>query len=226
MERWPAGAYDVTVYRSDEAEPEQEGLIKSLARGTGVAANANVQLSDVNVSHMLNGGVAPMMRASLPLVQVGYPGADAKTPIAWVGELRADEMGMLLDSPARREIARRLMAGTSAVYVVLEGGDAARDAAGVALVEAQIKKSQKQIQLPDLNDPNGAGPGGEIVELKSDLPLKVEFSTLRISRSDPAEKAFVQMLMGIDHQVTKEVGPAVYVVFGAAGRYRPCLARI
>ncbi len=220
LERWPAGAYQMTVYRSEDISREQQSLIEAVRKGTGLAVNANLLADDVNVSHLLNGLVVPAVESALPLVSVQYPATEPNVPVAWTGGLVTGELNTLLDSPARRAISQKLMTGTSAVYVLLEGGDAERDSAAATMLAEQLKKMEGEIVLPDLTDPNGAGPGGEQVDLLSNLPLKVGFAIVRISRTDPAERPFVRMLTGIDRKLIEESGPAVFAVFGR-GRAMP-----
>ncbi len=77
----------------------------------------------------------------------------------------------LLDSPARRDIARRLMKGDSIVWVLLESGDTERDDTAATTLQTQLRRLEKDLQLPD--------PAGDnSVELLSNLPLRLAFSTV------------------------------------------------
>jgi hypothetical protein len=48
----------------------------------------------------------------------------------------------------------------------------------------------------------------------SSLPLKISFSSLRIRRSDPAERGLVKLLPGASDGARHDPGPIVYPIFG------------
>src|SRR5439155_27174773 len=79
--------------------------------------------------------------------------ADAR-PV-WAGPLKAETVSALLDSPARRKIADGLLRGDSAVWVLLECGDAVRDEAAVDVLSAELKELETHLRLPPpaLDDP-------------------------------------------------------------------------
>ena len=129
-----------------------------------------------------------------------FPGSEF---VAWAGPASAEAVGPLVDSPSRRELARRILAGDTSVWLLLESGEKEKDAAALAFLEAELRKLEKSLKLPAhaADDP----------PIMSDIPVKLVFSTLRVSRSDPAEKAFVEMLLRSD---TDLKGPVVFPVFG------------
>jgi hypothetical protein len=62
--------------------------------------------------------------------------------MVWAGAL--DEAAVaLLDSPVRRELARRLLSGDSIVWLILESGDRARDEQVSELVQRESKKLEE-----------------------------------------------------------------------------------
>jgi hypothetical protein len=109
----------------------------------------------------------------------------------------------LTESPARREVSKRLLDGESGVWLLLESGEAAKDAAAVATLQKELKALEQSLKLPAhaADDP----------PLLSDLPVKVAFSILRVKRTEPDEAAFVAMLM---HSDTGLNGPVVFPIFG------------
>jgi hypothetical protein len=144
---------------------------------------------------------------------VRYPETPADALPAWAGPLDSPEVRNLLDSPLRRQIASRLLGGESAVWVLVESGDKARDDAAASLLNEQLKKLEKALALPkvDPNDPDVQGPA-----LRSSLPLKLIFSSARVSRSTPAEQLFVSMLLNCEKDKDRKpaAGPAIVPVFG------------
>ncbi|MBM3876449.1 MAG: hypothetical protein FJ386_06995 [Verrucomicrobia bacterium] len=118
-------------------------------------------------------------------------GPSGPAPQLWEGRLTPDTLASLTDSPARREISDRILAGESAVWVLVESGNQAADDALVLRVEKRLRFLQSIAQLPriDPSDPTsklGPGPG-----------LKVKFSLLRIPSANPQSEApFLKMLAG------------------------------
>jgi hypothetical protein len=123
--------------------------------------------------------------------------------VVWSGPLNAANATAVLDSPARREIVRRLAAGDSAVLVFLASGHREEDAAVMRLLEEELPKLQR-IALPE--QPVEAAP-------RCALPLKVAFSVLRVERGDAAEDVFCRMLLHVE-ELEKPDGPVVFPVFG------------
>lgn len=110
--------------------------------------------------------------------------------VAWTGELDPATTDILLASPVREKIAKRVLAGESAVWVMVEGGDKARDKAFADRLKKRLKYLESVAAIPpqDPNDPDSRlGPGPD---------LKVGFSMIRVSRKDPKERFLVQMLAG------------------------------
>jgi hypothetical protein len=75
------------------------------------------------------------------------------------------------------------------VFVLVDSGDKSADERAAKVVEEQLRRLEKTLELPEI-DPEEPGP-----RVLSALPLKVAFSTVRVSRADPAEAAFAAMLL-------------------------------
>jgi hypothetical protein len=74
------------------------------------------------------------------------------------------------------------------VWLLIASGDSAQDDTAELTLEEELKKLKTDLKLPERTDaPEDAiGDGPE---------LRVEFSTLRVTRNDPKETALVSMLM-------------------------------
>jgi hypothetical protein len=135
-----------------------------------------------------------------------------QTQAVWNGALTPDSFNQIVDSPVRKELFRRILAGDSAVWVLIESGNVALDDTAADLIQARLKFLQNAATLPpaapnDDNDPsNRIGPGPE---------LKVQLSLLRIRRDQSGETPFLHMLAGpkgLDSLPKDQ--PAAAVVFG------------
>ena len=111
-----------------------------------------------------------------------HPG-EAKSPVVWTGALTPASLGALTDSPARREISRRILAGESIVWVLAGSGNKTEDDAIAARVEKRLRYLEQVaiLQRIDPNDPDSKlGPGPA---------LRVKFSLLRVPGSPVSDQA-------------------------------------
>lgn len=192
LERWPPGYFDVTLYRQGPL-PQPVQAVADALKETADKAAVNFSLTVVDLPGPTN--------FPLPWLTVDFPAGKAAATCAWRGPLTPDSGRCLLDSPARRELAKRLEKGDSVVWVLLDG-----DAATTRLFDTELRKLEKEITIPppDPSDPLTAGNGD----------LKIAFSVLQVGRTDPAEAVFVAMLLATDSALTNATGPVAFPVFG------------
>lgn len=127
--------------------------------------------------------------------------------LVWSGDLNAQTLPALLDSPARQQILQHILAGDSVIWVIAEGGTDA-DQAEAGRIEKRLRFLEQVASLPVQNpsDPDSQlGPGP---------PLRLKFTTLRLNRNDPAELPLIQMLAGPDQKVDPETTSFAAAVFG------------
>lgn len=198
LEHWPAGAYDVVaVHRGPLTEAQSAAL--NVLRTSG----ANLEVDRID----LDQPVPAKRKALLETLKLEAPGLVALYPggetAAWKGPLTAEAAAALVESPVRREVARQLLEGCSGVWLLLESGDRARDDAAAALLARELRRMEESLKLPPAHpdDP----------PLRSDLPVKISFSVLRVPRGDPAEAALASALLNSE---TGLRGPAAFPVFG------------
>lgn len=186
LDRWEADEYRLVVPRAWATDRETSRLLVPL-RGNAVA-NVRVEESGDPASD----------RARLL-----FPEGDA--PL-WQGRIDASSLEPLLDSPARRALLARLLAGDSVVWVV---ATMAADTADVDRITARLRFLEQVGELPEQNpdDPDSQlGPGP---------PLRLKFSVLQVSLADPAERIFATMLAGPEHADWVGAGvPFAAAVFG------------
>ena len=218
---------------------------------------ANCAIRTVDLSGKLSEGVKALWQAQAsakpPWMVVMFPRYSRAAGMrpAWSGPLRMDSARKVLDSPKRRELARRLLAGESAVWLFLESerpkadkatldalarvlGDATvRAFLGCAKPEAEtahallvevLKKMEATLRLP-VQQPMYVDPAAEGDEDEQEASLRVGFSILRVSREDPAEQAFVQMLMRTEEDLESDYATDV-MAFPVLGRGRALFALV
>ncbi len=213
LERWPAERFVVYVFHKGSLAGDDEKLVgwmKACSEDANVTSNAEVWAFDVDKP--LDAAVAawkPKEGESLPRIVAAWPMIYERKEPLWSGPLTAENARAVLDSPARREIGRRILAGDAAVWVIV-GDDSVE-----ALVKTEIAKLARTLQLPELLEE-------DILEGAPKPNLAVAFSYVRVRRNDPAEAVFLAMLLGSDTALPADK-PLVGPVFGQ-GRLLTMLA--
>jgi len=215
LEKWPPDAYPATVFHRGPLTAAQQALVGELSRdGLAGKLHANVAVETVDLAQNPPAEALERWHAlsqtALPWLVINYPKA-AKLPDAIVSApLSEAAIRTTLDSPARQDIARRLGRGDSAVWVLLEIGDPARDDVTAKLVESRLNYLAGVLKLPAL-DPADIANG--LVNLPAG-GLKLAFSVVRVSRTNPDEAAFVRMLLGSEGDLLDLAEPMLFPVFG------------
>jgi len=129
LERWRADRdedrYEAVVFQRGPLAAEHQrmvALLRPSIKGRGASANLLIETVD------LSGPMEPSIRqlwhsqndANAPWMVVRSPKSDEERRTIWAGSLEMNAAYTLLDSPARRDIARRLMKGDSIVWLLLE----------------------------------------------------------------------------------------------------------
>ena len=216
LERWESLPYRLIVLHREPLKENEQAMVDSLtkaAQNEEQPANLIVQTVDLGqekpewpqalYKHLESPALpcAVLLQADLAAMYMGPNQGPPGGTIVWSGPLEKDLGTRLLDSPARRDIIRRLLKGDSAVWVLLESGDKAKDDAAVEKMSKNLKELGESLKLPEDPTAEGAdaanaGPDdGTNIDVSGGVPLKVAFSVLRLSRTDPAEAMFVKMLL-------------------------------
>ena len=210
LDRWQADAYRLELPASALQTPAIADFFRNLG-------------SDSPVNLEAKPGTTAEARLLFP-----HP-EEATAPVVWSGTLTPASLQALTNSPARRELARRVLAGESVVWVLAESGDKAADDALAARVEKRLRYLEQVAILPriDPNDPTSKlGPGPA---------LRVKFSLLRIPRAGDlqspssandsngrrlqtagtaSESLLLKMLAGPKPAAELATGPWLAAVFG------------
>ena len=111
---------------------------------------------------------------------------------------------------------RRLVAGQTAVWLLLESGQSAQDDSTASLLETELKKLEKELKLPELT----TSPEDAIL---TDTPLQVAFSVIRVKRDSADEQALVGMLIRSEPDLAELSDPMVFPVFGRGRALLPLI---
>lgn len=206
LERWAPDAYEaVIIHRRPLADDDPAS---SLLKGDEAEfLNLRISTMDLETSAenevtSLVGGAIP---ETLPALAIWYPLQKGRAAPIWTGEFTPAAVKALIQSPKRLQLAQRLTDGQTAVWVVVESGNAAKDKAVMQLLDQQLATATKELKemTPELAE-------------ELDMPgLSYEFSMLAISRSDPQERMLLEMLLKSEPDLGDYADePIVFPVFG------------
>lgn len=213
LERWPSDFYRVVVFHKGPLTKSQKALVTDMGPdGISGEKNANLRVQTVDLAGKPDAEMLKIWKSQqsykpqLPWMVVRYPDIARYAP-AWSGPLSKSAVATLIDSPVRREIAKRILGGETAVWLLLESGDKKADDAAFAALQRELPLAEKSLKLPEIDaqDLTGADAAAEIAK------LRVRFSLIRVSRKDPKEKMLVEMLLGSEGGGKDSLRDAQYV---------------
>lgn len=220
LERWNADRYRIIVLHDAPLTESQTAALARLRQAAevdeGMPASVDVRIVDVNAQDKLPAALLSRWKShndsSTPLLLVNYPLANnvGRTEPMFQTELTGSAVDTLLDSPVRQEIARRLAAGDSAVWIFVPSGREADDSAARERLAKQLQADQKWMELPS---PEELEVKPEILE-QVQVPLKIEFSIVTLNRDDPAEQFLLQSLLNSEEDLVDFDQPLAFPVFG------------
>lgn len=211
LDRWRPERYELTLLHDQPlAEQDQRLFDKLRAYADRPDCPANVNVSWVDLSRKHDRAWDKVAKQSpLPCLVLRFPdAADIVKPI-WIGPLQDAPLSQLLDSPARREIGRRIWNGASAVWLLLESGDAKKDAAARATLKASLASLEKSLQLPELTE----APQDKLLNPRGPK-VRLEFTIVSVSRDDPAEDTLARILLRTEEGLLDRREPMVFPIFG------------
>jgi len=256
LENWEPDFYGVLIFHRGPVDAESQAAADILARvRSDETAPANVDVRTVDVAGEMPPGIEKIWKAqgdpALPWMVVLPPiryGVDPTRSI-WSRRPTAAEAEALIDSPVRRKIAHAIRAGDAAVWVLVESGDRAADAAAAEVLAREVARAARTIELPAAQDPYAYDTFSGYDEAASQPaasqpapsqpaasqpaaqatpePLNPAFSILRVSRSDPAEGVLLAMLGSTDPFLEKAepAAPMAFPIFGRGRALPPLLGK-
>jgi hypothetical protein len=209
LERWPADYYGAMVIHKGPLSEAENSLLEEFKEGVEQDdAFLNVEvftkdLADPEAGELdkLLGDLVP---EKLPAVALWYPWRMQREPPVLVWDFSAETVTQLLKSPAREEIVKRIIDGDSAVWLFVESENAETNKITLARINEELKAVE--IELKEMQEEN-IDPETE--------GLVYKFSVMSISRSDPEEKALIEMLMKSEEDLHEHKAlPMVFPMYG------------
>lgn len=215
LERWAPDTFQIRILHDQPLTDAQISLIAPLPDATSTSDGpTNISVETIDINNLPDESLLSFWKQegdqSAPTMMVSYPIGHFNQKPFWTAELNEQNIQRITDSPARREIARRLLKGESAVWVLLESGQVAKDQLAYNRLTERLEHLSEHLELPAL-DPVDVADGLISIEEEE---LSIAFSTLRISRDDPDESFFIQMLLGTESDLTTFNEPMAFPIFG------------
>lgn len=167
-------------------------------------------LRDPRIAHMAQKQAADARAKDYPYMVLSLPAIWGFERPLYAGPFDARRVDAWLDSPLRQRFARLLLRGHSGVFLLIESGDAKKDEEKAAFVEARLAELQKEMTLPERTE----APKDAL--LRPEIPLKIDFAFVRLSRKDAAETLLLDMLcaMDRDESLATEKEPVLLAIYG------------
>ena len=216
LQAWVPDRYQAVVYyREPLADEHQEALqgLRRMASSRGALANLVV------TTVALNADEAPPTPLPAPAgIALSYPASVGIDGLAWSGPLDVASVSALMHSPARQELGRHLLTGKAIVWLLLESGDERKDKAAAEVLGAALAATEGHSLADGGSNERWEGPG-ELEETPDSTGMQTlpppALHLLRVSRSDPAERAFVAMLLNSAPRLPERTDePMAFPVFG------------
>ena len=213
LERWAPDAYEaVIIHRGPLADDDPASSLLKAEEAEFLnlrISTMDLETSAENEVTSLLGGAVP---ETLPALAIWYPLQKGRAAPFWTGEFTPAAVKALIQSPKRLQLAQRLTDGQTAVWVVVESGNAAKDKAAMQKLDQQLATATKELKEM----------ATQLAEELETPGLSYEFSTLTISRSDPKEQMLLEMLLKSESDLGDYANEAI--VFPVFGRGRTLYA--
>ncbi|MGK0187929.1 MAG: hypothetical protein ACI9R3_003720 [Verrucomicrobiales bacterium] len=210
LERWPADPFEALIYYRGSIPDAEAQLIAAVEKSNTANLNFRAIDLDTETDPELIELWEDEESDTLPWLVLTYPSAYPYLGPVTSGKITTDVLTSLSLSPMRQRIADDLIAGETAVWILLESGDQEKDDAAASALESRLAHLASNLELPTLEQEDiDAG----LVSVSQD-ELKVAFSMLRLSRENSSESVLIEMLLDSEEDLSDQDAPIVFPVFG------------
>ncbi|HVS34025.1 MAG TPA: hypothetical protein VMS17_00485 [Gemmataceae bacterium] len=194
LEHWSPDPYQVVILNHGPLDAASRAVADKLERQSQEEVQGNFAVQVIDVDQPRDDAERELAASTPcgdgPQLVVSFPSASQIHGVAWQGRFNADAAITVADSPCRREIARRLLAGDAVVWVLLRTGRKNVDDAAAACLEQELMRPAGDGQSP------------------------LASSLVHVSRSDPEEKLLVETLLSVEPDLRGRGEPMAFPVFG------------
>lgn len=215
LEFWEADPYIVEIYYRNSLDQAERGLVdRVIASSRGGDKVVNTELREIDIEGRLDeqtrGFINRLSPGEYPWMVLRYPRITGINKILWSGPLSNTAVDIMLNSPAREDVALKLADNVTAVWVLLESGNRQKDRAALETLSNELSRLEQTLALPDLDLWMVSSQSGYHEKVST-----INFDIVTVSRDDPKEEYFVQMLLNIEDDLEDFVSdPIVFPVYG------------
>ena len=167
--------------------------------------DGNTPSESVTPASVLKSRLGVEIPETLPSLVLWYPWMKGRAAPFWTGEFTPATIKTLIQSPKRKELAKRLTDGQTAVWIFIQSGNADKDKAALQLLNQELDSATEQLKEMAAEYPDDP----------SVPSFEYQFSTITVSRSDPNEQMFLTMLLNSEPDLEEYAAePIVFPVFG------------
>ncbi len=225
IQHWPASDYRLLLFhRGALSSPHLAwaSAVTQACERTDLPLNAVFMDSDQTAKDAAETWAELHLQdAQLPTLVVLFPEqkkSSERSPeqptglaVAWSAPLAENSARLLSASPLRTRIVRDLQAGKAAAFVLVRGGNAARDQEAQQKLDATLRGlEQQQPAAPDPADPAPSAPAEK----------PIHYSRQTVDLRDAAETVFLSMAFALSPGMRQRVAQGEPAIIGLYGRGR------
>lgn len=225
LERWPVSPYRAVVVKATELSKAEKAAYDLLEKaGDGENGMLNLVVWNPKKEDLEKSGLTKLLPEKLPVdatVHLMFPVVTGVDKPFWSGKLTKESVKKIKESSFREKLVKKILEGNSGVFVLMEGGDKKKDNKIAKALDGYIKELLADMELPAgvvQADGNmiGGGPAGfdPINQLRSEIPLKLAFTTLRYDRKSDEVMTALLMSLGPEREEPAGNKPMVFAVYG------------
>ena len=209
LEQWPPDVYPITVYHRGNIDQKALDLLQHNAVDHGSSANCSVQAIEIKTGEGKSDTVSHGIR-ELPWMEITYPPNASARGVAWEGPFHSANVQKILLSPGRSSIAKMLLDGDAAVWVLLKSGNRQKDGKAAETLRRGLKRASVEMKIPE----TGVDSAGNPIPVNDFKNYTVHFKMVEVAREDPEETVLVSLLLGMESDLAYYEEPMAFPVFG------------
>ncbi len=227
LERWESDDYQLFLVTPKPLTPTQTQQVTEFQKKLN---HTNLKLDILDTSRLTDAQLwkLPDIDTSATTAQLAlyYPKSSKnKSPILTV-PFTPENLATIIESPARRDIVKHIINGSSCVWILIHQGKADDAQKIQSQLNTHLRQAEKAITIPDgiigTAERHKITGNTDLEDvLRSAIPLKISFTSLLIDRSDPAESPFIATLLANSPPAIRQGKETLIIPVFGRGRQLP-----
>jgi hypothetical protein len=232
MYRWFPAPYEVYYFYRGEIDAQGEKIKNAIdAAGERQEAPTNIVFLpvDLDKDKELTGVPPDVKEAWEKQEDPQLPQYLVSSPVGMhlhQGQLSAEQLPAMIDSPLRQQTGKLLESGAAGVYIFLKGEDATANAAAEKTLRSVVEDvGAGKVPLYSL-PPAGFAPGDPQQEESDPTDAyKLQIGLVTLSRDSVEEKWLVDCLLALERDLRESKEPIVFMIYGRGRALFSCLGK-